>query len=54
MPIGALGGGALAACWSNVPVLLGAATVALLAAGCLWFPTRRTPGTPQGPLRNGP
>ncbi|MEU4505088.1 MFS transporter [Streptomyces sp. NPDC024089] len=38
VPIGALGGGALAAWLGNVPVLTGAATVALLAAACLWLP----------------
>lgn len=38
VPIGALGGGALAAWLGNVPVLTGGATVALLAAACLWLP----------------
>ncbi|MFE3945453.1 hypothetical protein ACFXPV_26885 [Streptomyces sp. NPDC059118] len=38
VPVGALGGGALAARLGNVPVLTGAATVALLAAACLWLP----------------
>ncbi|WP_329192232.1 MFS transporter [Streptomyces sp. NBC_01435] len=38
VPVGALGGGALAAWLGNVPVLTGAATVALLAAACLWLP----------------
>lgn len=38
VPIGALGGGALAAWVGNVPVLIGGATVALLAAACLWLP----------------
>lgn len=38
VPIGALGGGALAAWLGSVPVLTGGATVALLAAACLWLP----------------
>ncbi|MFF8614293.1 MFS transporter [Streptomyces sp. NPDC015350] len=36
VPVGALGGGALAAWLGNVPVLTGGATVALLAAVRLW------------------
>ncbi|MDK0523483.1 MFS transporter [Streptomyces sp. ML-6] len=36
VPVGALGGGALAAWLGNVPVLTGGATVALLAAARLW------------------
>ncbi|MGW2087195.1 MFS transporter [Streptomyces sp. NPDC001880] len=38
VPIGALGGGALAAWLGNVPVLTGGAAVALVAAACLWWP----------------
>ncbi|MGW1409917.1 MFS transporter [Streptomyces sp. NPDC002403] len=38
VPVGALGGGALAAWLGNVPVLTGGATVALMAAACLWWP----------------
>ncbi|MFE7107926.1 MFS transporter [Streptomyces sp. NPDC057575] len=38
VPIGALGGGALAAWLGNVPVLTGGAAVALVAAACLWLP----------------
>ncbi|MFJ1549907.1 MFS transporter [Streptomyces sp. NPDC088246] len=59
VPIGALGGGALASWLGSIPVLTGGATVALLAAACLWLPNR-TPGMRhgagirQGPLQNGP
>ncbi|MCX5339245.1 hypothetical protein [Streptomyces atratus] len=38
VPIGALGGGALAGWLGSIPVLTGGATVALLAAACLWLP----------------
>ncbi|MFF4543574.1 MFS transporter [Streptomyces sp. NPDC001406] len=38
VPVGALAGGALAAGIGNVPVLLGSAVVALLAAASLWTP----------------
>ncbi|MFD9604633.1 hypothetical protein OG609_04050 [Streptomyces sp. NBC_01224] len=59
MPIGALGGGALASWPGSIPVLTGGAAVALLAAASLWLPNR-TPGMQhgagirQGPLQNGP
>ncbi|MFE4331066.1 hypothetical protein ACFRQM_17015 [Streptomyces sp. NPDC056831] len=59
VPIGALGGGALASWLGSIPVLTGGATVALQAAACLWLPNR-TPGMRhgagirQGPLQNGP
>ncbi|MFI6877527.1 MFS transporter [Streptomyces sp. NPDC050400] len=39
VPLGALAGGALAAWLGNVPVLLGAAAIALLSAATLWAPT---------------
>ncbi|SFY42709.1 MFS transporter [Streptomyces atratus] len=38
VPVGALGGGALASWLGNVPVLTGGAVVALVAAACLWWP----------------
>ncbi|MFE3899765.1 hypothetical protein ACFXPY_05190 [Streptomyces sp. NPDC059153] len=38
VPIGALGGGAPAGWLGSIPVLTGGATVALLAAACLWLP----------------
>ncbi|MFJ8821602.1 MFS transporter [Streptomyces sp. NPDC102467] len=38
VPVGALGGGALAAWLGNVPVLLGSAAVALVSAATLWAP----------------
>ncbi|WP_428954199.1 MFS transporter [Streptomyces sp. cg35] len=40
VPVGALAGGALAAWFGNVPVLLGSAAVALVSAATLWAPVR--------------
>ncbi|MFE0511147.1 MFS transporter [Streptomyces sp. NPDC058964] len=51
VPVGALAGGALAAELGNVPVLLGSAAVALLAATALWAPgvSRPAAGAPRTP-----
>lgn len=49
VPVGALGGGALAAALGNVPVLLAAATIALASGATLWAPVREVslPGRAQ-------
>ncbi|MGW1749238.1 MFS transporter [Streptomyces sp. NPDC002092] len=49
VPVGALGGGALAAALGNVPVLLAAATIALASGATLWAPVRELslPGQAQ-------
>ncbi|MFJ3309323.1 MFS transporter [Streptomyces sp. NPDC086549] len=51
VPVGALAGGALAAGFGNVPVLLGSAAVALLAATTLWTPgvSRSAAAAPRTP-----
>ena len=46
VPVGALGGGALAAALGNLPVLVAAAAVALVAGATLWAPVR--PQRPAG------
>ncbi|MER5445033.1 hypothetical protein ABT065_05260 [Streptomyces sp. NPDC002764] len=46
VPVGALGGGALAAALGSVTVLVASAVVALVSDGALWAPVRegRTAG----------
>ncbi|MEV1020182.1 MFS transporter [Streptomyces sp. NPDC050264] len=58
VPVGALGGGALAAWLGNVPVLLGSAAVALVSAATLWAPVRGetevpVPAAPEAPAAPG-
>ncbi|MET9495393.1 MFS transporter [Streptomyces sp. NPDC006552] len=48
VPAGAFAGGALAAWFGNVPVLLGAATAALASAATLWAPVRTTAAAATG------
>ncbi|WP_338697357.1 MFS transporter [Streptomyces sp. Q6] len=54
VPVGALVGGALAACLGSVPVLLGAASIALLSAATLWSPTRTGDQVTRNPLGTVP